>query len=234
MATIRLVFYLVGEDLERSRQALMMLASARRWMDVWAVQHTDLETPALEGVDEVIRTQAHEPMLLHRAKMLISEGDGEFLNVDTDMIFLSDTSEVFGQQFDVAMPRRKWNLVPGKTPRQLYNGVTFSRSGKFWRDCYQYRCETVGDHGMWEWKYADRSLTSASRGVKTLDLDARIYNYQPVGRSDDVYGRKILHFKAWRKELMDAYYPVDRGNVGDRAAVPRETLGQETGQSRAL
>jgi len=228
---MRLVTYLVGGRGVGFERAGMMVESARRVMDCWVVQHTDCETEGLDCVDEVVRLDRAEPMLAHRYRMLAGEC-GEFLSVDTDELFLEDVSGVFGEEFDVAMARRDWAVHAVKVPKQLYNGVVFCREAGFWRDAYGDVIKKTGKHWNHEWKMADRSLTAAARNWRTLDLDARVFNYEPVGFDDDVMGRKVLHFKSWRKELMGRYYETyvrDCGAAGDRSGGADEGVAGGSG-----
>jgi len=225
MGDLRLVFYLAGAHPRGRIEAGWMMASARRVMDCWVVQHTDLETEVVEGVDEVVRLDRVEPMVIHRYRLNATER-GEFLSVDTDELFLEDVRGVFGKEFDVALARNEWSVHPVKVGRQLYNGAVFCRNPGFWEAALEdVQKKTWGPGGNWRWKYGDRSLTTASRQVRTLDLDARLYNYQPMSAGDDIYGRRILHFKAWRKEFMKGYYETyagDRVDAGNREKVSGE------------
>lgn len=113
-----------------------LIDSAKRTMPtVPVVQFTDETTEAVEGVDEVRRKPA-EPMAVLRMRHHASV-EGDWLFVDSDVIFQREVQHVFADRFDVAITTRNWShLKPavGFSERMPFNvGVVFSRCRPFWK-----------------------------------------------------------------------------------------------------
>ncbi len=107
--------------------------------DVAVVQFTDETTPPVAGAFEVIRSK-RRPMAImrfwHQSKV-----KGDWLFVDTDVVFQSDVRSVFEKKFDIAVTVRDWphlKRAGGFSERMPFNaGVVFSRSRKFWGKAYK-------------------------------------------------------------------------------------------------
>src|SRR6185369_4637862 len=87
-----------------------LIASAKTHMpDVPVFHLTDGKCPA---VGEVIRIDGEMPMgvrrLSHYARL-----SGEWLVVDTDVVFREDVSQIFEKPFDVALCSRKGTYMDG-------------------------------------------------------------------------------------------------------------------------
>jgi hypothetical protein len=115
-----------------------MVASCKRVMPtVRVIQFADMDTPAVDGADEVKRLPLESLALLRFRHQAAVKGDWLFL--DTDVIVQKDVRKVFHNTFHVAMTTRNWkHLRPaeGFAERMPFNaGVIFSRSPSFWREC---------------------------------------------------------------------------------------------------
>jgi hypothetical protein len=79
--------------------------------------------------------------------------DGEWLFVDTDCVIRKDVSDVFEDDFEVALTDRKGSMWE-KTPYGMvmpYNmGVTFSRSPEFWEKVKKYLLTMPQKYQEWE------------------------------------------------------------------------------------
>lgn len=120
--------------------ARALLVSAKRVMPTTSVvQFTDVKSRAVKGVDAV-RRKPSEPMALLRMRHHAGVS-GEWLFVDTDVIFQHSVKRVFvDHDFQIGLTTRDWShLKPamGFTDRMPFNtGVVFSRCAHFWGDVY--------------------------------------------------------------------------------------------------
>jgi lipopolysaccharide biosynthesis glycosyltransferase len=116
-----------------------MASVAATMPDVAVVQFTDEKTPPVDGAFEVIRGK-RRPMALMRFWHQ-SQVKGDWLFVDTDVVFQRDVRSVFDQPFDIAVTVRDWphlKRASGFAERMPFNaGVVFSRTRKFWSRAYK-------------------------------------------------------------------------------------------------
>jgi hypothetical protein len=197
---------------EGTRCARAMVASARSVMPrVRIVQFTDLQTKGIKGVDEV-RRKPIEPMGLLRMRHCAGV-PGEWLFVDTDIIFQRPVAHVFNKPFDVALTTRDWTHVKaagGFSERMPFNtGVVFSRCPHFWGEAYARLRDMDADlqHFMGEQQVIN-DLASDGR-YQIRKLRGSIYNYPPevpgaVPTSQQMQAEaSILHYKGrFRKSMM--------------------------------
>ncbi len=132
------VFY-VDIGTKESREVAVCAAacvrSVRRTMPGTDVVHlTDETTAPVAGAEAVNRVPAG-PMALMRFEHQ-SRVVGDWLFIDSDVLFQRDVRAVFDRPFDVAVTTRNWkHLKPaaGFTDRMPFNtGVVFSRAQAFW------------------------------------------------------------------------------------------------------
>lgn len=168
-------------------------------------QLTDDKTPCVEGA-LAIRLGGDMPMAVRRVthhSML----DGEWLFVDTDCVIRKDVSDVFEDDFEVALTDRKGSMWE-KTPYGMvmpYNmGVTFSRSPEFWEKVKKYLLTMPPKYQEWE---GDQRVVCemAMAGYPVKVLPGRIYNFTPETRGDKAEHAAILHLKGPRKLWLEDY-----------------------------
>lgn len=168
------------------------------------VQMSDLHTPKVEGVDEVIRLPFRIPLMPYRLKHLASFPHTDLLIIDTDVIAMAPVDEVWAQPFDVALTKRDHSLHDGAVSLDMpYNtGVMFSRSQAFWQEGYEWLMSQSAERQRW---YGDQLAVAevAKRGTcKVLDLPCDDYNWSPNSRSD-TSNAKFWHYKgAIRKKWI--------------------------------
>lgn len=188
-----------------------MVRSVREHMDGVPVIHfTDDRSRPIEGVDAVER-RSKAPMaqlrMQHHAGVR-----GDWLFVDTDVLFQQDVRSVFRKDFEIAVADRDWtHLKPaaGFTEEMPFNmGVVFSRCPLFWFEIearlatlpkperrwmgdQQVFCDVIG-----EGKYHVATI-SGSR-----------YNFPPSLDDTDTASQAleqqaaIIHFKGPRRKPM--------------------------------
>ena len=174
-----------------------MLASVEKHMPDIPVFHlTDDVTPALATP---IRLAEPKPLALKRAKFYASLR-GDWLFIDTDIVFTRDVRSVFDQDFEVAFARR--TEVNQYTTAMPYNlGVCFSRNPHFWADLIDAISKLPPKLQEWDgaqlassW-YATRNWCP----YKILELDPE-YNHAPENEVDT--NAAILHYKGKRKRWL--------------------------------
>lgn len=192
--------------------ATLMVASARKAMPyVPIVQFTDLRTKAIKGVSSV-RRKPSEPMGLLRLRHCAGVA-GEWVFVDTDVIFQHSVKQVFKRGFDIAVTSRDWGHIRSATgfaERMPFNtGVVFSRCPRFWSEAYTRLRHMDADlqHFMGEQQVICDVAAETDR-YNIRKLHGSMYNFPP-----EVPGRPsaqqleeraaILHYKGpERKALM--------------------------------
>lgn len=185
------------------RHAAALIRSAKAQMpEVPLAQFTDMHSPAAEGVDEVRRLPRKALALLrlqHQAACT-----GEWLFLDTDVLFQQDVRPVFEQPFDVAVTTRDWpHLKPavGFGGRMPFNtGVVFSRSPKFWRAALRHLEQLQPNLQKWMGDQHAVCAIVAAGHFHVTRLRGSVYNFPPAvessSLSDAIQARAaIVHYK---------------------------------------
>lgn len=190
--------------------ALALVASAKRCMPHVDVVHlTNESSPPVVGVDETIRFM-NEPMarlrMRHHANL-----SGDWLFVDTDVLFQADVQRVFDDEFDLAVTSRGWDhlrAAPGFTERMPTNmGVVFSRTSAFWAECLARVRELPKTQQQWmgDQEVFCELLEEGRYNVR--HLPGSVYNFPPAV-DDSEMSRElesvaaIVHFKGEQRKPM--------------------------------
>lgn len=189
--------------------AKALAQSVRRTMPRVPVVHfTDDQSPAAEGVDQVLRLPK-EPMARLRMKHHASVS-GDWLFVDTDVLIQQDVRRVFDRAFDLAVTIRDWPHVkaaPGFTERMPFNmGVVFSRCAAFWDDCYRMLQEKPKDLQRWMGDQEVFCDLIAMGRYRVEDVSGTRYNFPPTPEADPKFqslerDAAILHFKGPQRKV---------------------------------
>ncbi len=200
-------FYTIlkGNNFEHIAMAKDLIASVRKSMPgVPVVQFTNMDTPKVPGVDEVVRKDGkHMRMAVLRMEHHASV-EGDWLFVDTDVEVLQDVRDVFALDFDVAVTDRSgipMNEGEKRWAAEMpYNmGVTFSRCPAFWREAQEILLKMPNEKQTWMGdQHAVCELVALGR-YKVNVLSGGTYNYPP--RGGDLAGVAIAHYKGARKAL---------------------------------
>lgn len=197
---MRIGFFAQGEG-PHLHIAKHLIESARRLMpEVELYLLTDGQT-SIEGV-EAIRIAEDMPMGVRRVQHYATlEGDWVFL--DTDVVFKRDVRHVFQQAFDVAIASREGTYMHGTKYAEImpYNfGVVFSRCPKFWETLLRH-LKTLPPEFQ-EWGGEQRLMCEMVR-TKGCPFDVRIlssaYNFTPHKEHDDMSHVFVAHYKGPRK-----------------------------------
>lgn len=185
---MRVGYYHAGP---RSLYAEAMVDSVRRVMpDVEVVHLTATATPIALAVLEAYASV-----------------DGEWVFVDTDVVFQEDVRHVFEQPFDIAVATREGTFMDGEDgskfmARMPWNkGVVFSRSRAFWQRAYGRLLGMKSSQQDWMGDQQAMCDVLQSGAFAVLTLPNR-YNYPPKFRGEDVRDKAALHFKGNRKAWM--------------------------------
>lgn len=191
-------FFVQGE--EHLPFAEYLIRSVEQTMpDVDVFQLTDGKCPAL---GKVIRIRGDMPMGVRRIKHYANlEGDWVF--VDTDVLFRKDVRHVFEKPFDVALADRKGTLWEHSAyaKEMPYNfGVVFSRAPEFWRELLPLMEKLPPKYQEWEGEqYLTNQMVQHPRSRFRFEILPSSYNFTPATKEQDVSQKHILHLKGKRK-----------------------------------
>jgi hypothetical protein len=204
-------FLLVGEQ----PYAAMMVASVKAVHDCKVVQMSDLRTPAVAGVDEVVRMPFRIPLMLYRLRHLASYKHDEMLILDTDVICKEPIDDVLEQDFDIALTMRDAGEMYDGDGKDVGGGMPFntgvmiSRSADFWAECHNWLSGESAELQNW---YGDQRAVFevTQRGhYRTLCMPCSEFNWAPSHRHDSSPAR-FWHYKgAVRKKWIPSGYSSD-------------------------
>lgn len=186
----------------------IFLDAVRRAMpDVPLVQLTDDQSPALAGVDRIVR-RPRGPFALFCAEHYAA-CEGEWLLLDVDVVVQRDVRDVFKDEFDVAIPDRVGTLVEGEEREQLIQlmphniGVVFSRSPAFWAAVVERLQSLEPRWREWMGNQLAACQLVAEGGFEVKILPGARYNFAPQDSQTDVREAAIVHYKGHvRKQWM--------------------------------
>jgi hypothetical protein len=197
---LKIGFFVSGDN-QALRDAEGLIESAQRVMPQVGIYHlTDGNTPDI-GVKQI---QMHGDMpLVSRRAAIYAALLGDWCLVDTDVRFQKDVTQVFDQDFDIAVTERSPESVNSDYAKVTpYNwGVVFSRQPKFWGALLPALNQLPEklkewDGGQFVMSYAiTRNLT----GYKTMVLPAS-YNWTPQTPEEDVSTHHIVHYKGRQRK----------------------------------
>lgn len=202
---MRIGFFCMSES--HLSMAALMLESVRTSMPGVEVHHlTDDKCRSLEGVDDVHRLGGDIPMAVRRMTHNAS-CEGDWLFVDSDVIFQQDVRNVFDEQFDVALTDRigtiTYEIEYAKA--MPYNlGVAFSRSSAFWKRVLYHLRTLSPKYQQWEGDQlviCEMIKQRVSSDFKVKILPGRMYNYPPKFAGDGKHAA-IVHYKGHRKQWL--------------------------------
>lgn len=214
------IFIFKGEP-EATTQAFVAadfcLASIRRVMPgVHVTQLTDDKTPAIPGVDKVLRRPACPLSTLRTFWQSAVQGDWVFC--DADVVFQKDVRPIFeNADWQVAFAERQgggvaWVEVGGRKVEMPYNvGISYSRSQEFWKDVHT-RIKALpvlpgaGPRSQSDW-FADQIEINdmVREGIWKVGSLPAGYNYAPeLDESDRALVRDaaVVHYKGPRRKAL--------------------------------
>lgn len=195
--------FLIFTAREPRDTGLMAIATIRHHHPESLVVHlTDIESPALKGVDEVIRLPwvKDEPMTLRMNHL--SELDAKpSVMLDTDVLVCSRLECAFESSFDVGLTLRP---PPGETLMPYNTGVMFIRNPAFFA-AVRNRMEREPKYKVWPHEQEAVAREAENGGWNVKDFEGAIWNFPPpvekVSRA-----AKILHYKGDRKRYMRQHF----------------------------
>lgn len=208
-------FLLVGEV----PYAQTMVKSLKETHRLPVIQMTDLKTPAVPGVDEVVRLPFRIPLMLYRLKHLANFQHTEMLIVDTDCIAKHPVDDIWEKPFDVALTLRDpgeldtGDGIDRSADMPVNTGVMFSRTTQFWSDAFDWLTHGTEEHQRW---YGDQLAVAEIMRRETYDvlkLPCSEFNWAPSHRLDTSPAR-FWHYKgAIRKKWIsnETGHPDFRG-----------------------
>ena len=186
----------------------LMIRSVRTTMPgVEIVQLTDMASPKIMGVDAVRRLPS-EPADILRTRHL-TQCEGDWLYLDTDIMVQQDMRHVFDQPFDVAVTDREGTLLDGEedidfikdSPHNM--GVVFTRSPAFWTAVLEKLLLMTPARQAWMGIQLGACEVIAEGRFTTRVLPGLQYNYAAQHGKDRCEEAKIAHYKGpARKRMM--------------------------------
>lgn len=177
------------------------------------VQMSDEDTPAVEGVTEVIRLRKEIPLMPYRL-LHLAQFPHETLVLDTDVLVKSQVDDVWARSFDIAICRRDephiWDKAIDIAPLMPVNtGVVFSRSQRFWQEAAVWLFNHTAYH---QWYGDQMAVAKICPKYHTLLLPAHEFNWTPLDPQDSSEAR-LWHYKGPRKEWMNNPAPVQASTL---------------------
>jgi hypothetical protein len=201
---VRIGFFVQGDGVHWD-VARHLISSARKVMPgVEIFQLTDDKTPQHDC--NIVRLGGAMPMAVRRMT-LHSMLAGDWLFVDTDIVFREDVRDVFKASFHIAVTDRvgsAWENSPDVKDMPYNMGVTFSRSASFW-DRVAGVMKSLPPH-LQEWCGDQLVVCEMQKQVKTLVLPGLKYNFTPLRREDDISHAAIVHYKGPRKDWIAEHH----------------------------
>jgi hypothetical protein len=195
---VQIGFFVESKGLDFAK---LLIESAKKVMpDVPIFQLTNGEC---EAVAEPIRIPGSMPMGVRRLTHY-SRLEGDWVFVDTDVLFLKDVRHVFDKPFDIALASRKGTLWEGseyakKMPHNF--GVVFSRSPKFWRIALEYLKRLPPKLQEWEGEQFVTGQMAEHPGF-SVEILPSSYNFTPAEKTDDMTHVHVAHYKGPRKSWI--------------------------------
>ena len=201
-AGVTVAFLYVGRV---SKLAQIMVASVRAAMpDARIVQMSDYATRQVTGVDEIIRKQWDQRLLMPFRLLHVKEfPPGDTIFLDADVVVQKDLSPLFQDDFDVALTFRDhtdpslrgtpeaYELMPFNT------GVMLSRpSGRaFWDEAHRLCLVMPDAHKAWFGDQLAIKEVAASTTLRVKQYPCALYNYSPRLRDEDISEKFVIHYK---------------------------------------
>lgn len=189
--------------------AQTMIRSAREHMPgVVCVQVTDMRTPQIPGVDEVIRVRGAKYVKLQCDGM--AQVPEPFIRVDTDMVFQADLRSVFdipGEWTVAGCGHGDPKMLETEFGRQYrYSGaVAAFRNGgaaEYFGRIWARHVQAERDDWMGVVLTANEIAEDMAADGKLAILDGYTWNYSPTTREDRPVDAKVLHYKGSRKRWL--------------------------------
>ena len=196
-------FLLVGDQ----PWAPLMVESINRVTGYPVVQLSDLDTPEVEGVDDVVRLPMREALMPFRLRHLADCPYEQWVTFDTDILVKKSLDDVWARDFDIAITHRTegrclHNGVDIAPAMPFNTGVMFSRDPEFWRQAYLWLRKQPQENQIWWGDQLAVAEIAKRNQFHILVLPGSEFNWTPdtPGEKSDA---RVWHYKgANRKEWM--------------------------------
>lgn len=175
--------------------AELCIASIREHMPDAEIWHlTTLEGPTVSA-DQCLRMGVEGPFAYRQA--VISGALGEALFLDVDVVVKGDVSEVWNEDFDVALAT---DMKPGAPGIKYNHGVVFVRNPDYWK-AVEVAVKNMDFYKVQgDWEPIERTRGEIAETFNLKVLPGEVYNYIP-SNPEDVSG-KLVHYRGKRKTWM--------------------------------
>lgn len=180
-----------SEDSSHVAQADLFVHLMRKFQPRYSiVQLSDRKTRSVSGVDGIFRIDVDPFGMWFFAVMSAFPAD-QFLRLDYDVVVRDDVSDVFTEDFDIAV---------SEEDEMMNNGVVFVKSKDIFATAMEhYLCDTAKNN----WEDIQLAMSMAMRKYNVLKLPRDVYNYrQSAELADYPKTARVLHFKGGKKMAM--------------------------------
>jgi len=194
-----------------SRIPEIMVASVRAAMPgARIVQMTDLDTRKVIGVDEVIRKQWDQRLLMpYRLLHLQEFPAANAIFLDADVVVQKDLGPLLRDEFDIGLTYRDETDPSLRKSPQAYQmmpfnaGVMLSRpSGRdFWTEAYRVCLAMPEDHQRWFGDQLAIKEVAARTTLKVKQYPCALYNYSPARWDEDLSEKYVIHYKGDNRKV---------------------------------
>lgn len=201
-------FLQLGVDKERLLAKVLVHSIREHHNDAIIYQVSNLSTPEVPDVDNVLRLQMSEGLMTFRVASFAILPK-EVIYLDTDVVIQSNLDHVFDDDFDVAFTKRNSPIKTKEedlTEDMPYNGgVVFSRNKDFWKDCHEVCKKLPLRRQNWFGDQIAMAIVAKTGKYKIKEFPVE-YNFSPKNFNEDVSSMKIVHYKGERKVWMALKY----------------------------
>ena len=189
----------------------IMVASVRAAMPgARIVQMTDFDTRKVVGVDEVIRRQWDQKLLMpYRLLHLMEFPVADAIFLDADVVVQKDFRPLFQDEFDIGLTYRDETDPSLRKSPEAYQmmpfntGVMLSRaSGRdFWVEAHRACLAMPQDRQYWFGDQLAIKEVAARTTLNVRQYPCALYNYSPARWDEDLSGKFVIHYKGDNRKI---------------------------------
>lgn len=208
---MNIVFFYISKEIPT--YAIYCMDSIKKFMPTSnVVQVTDMESPKLYGVDEVIRFEPKTEVSFDTVgyvgiEFLSRLYFDEMIYIDPDMMFNGDVEHLLHGEQDITISCRMKNdhMKKWYQKRYPYNSLIAIKTPQFWQDCYKRLNGFKKISWFSNMNVIRKAVDSGKYVVKIVNGDS--YNKVPQREDDFTENAVVFHFKGFdRKEYMKPFY----------------------------
>lgn len=217
-----IVFFYMGE--EQKSYVNYFIDSIRLNMPrakIW--QFTDKTSPVVPNINNVMRfplgigySYDKHPEIIFRC--LMKSPLDVMINVDADILFNGDVSDILDGDYDIAICKRGNDDGSSRRVKFIHpyvGGFFVTKNKVFWEECYKevkkltYENDNPLQYRREDWNFMKgqqiyKNVVESGK-FKVKILNGEIFNYTPKNPQDWHQWVKVVHFKGDRKHWMKEF-----------------------------